>query len=101
MLKRCASSLVIWTLVVGCCLAFQDSSPAPAVEKPSPPAVIGAAAPVRSADDTRVPAAIQEMQALERHARIGMICYSGAFGMPMKKQALPALALNKLQLPRR
>jgi hypothetical protein len=101
MLKRFASSLAIWTLAVGCCLASQESSPAPAVVKPSPPVVIAPAPPGDPADDRRVPAVIQEMQALERHARVGMICYSGAFGMPMKKQALPAFALYKHRLPRR
>jgi hypothetical protein len=101
MLKRFASGLAIWTLFGGCCFAFQESSTAPAVEKPLPRAMIAPAVPERPAADTRVPAVIQEMQALERHARIGMICYSGAFGIPVKKQPLPALALNKLQLPRR
>jgi hypothetical protein len=100
MLKRFASSLVIWTLVVGSCLASQDSPPAPAAGKPSP-LVIAAAAPRAPADDTRVPAVIQEMKALEHHARTGMICYRGAFGGPMKKQALPVFALKKLELPRR
>lgn len=101
MLKRLASGVAIWTLVVGCCLAFQES-PAPAVEKPPPPVLIAPAVPEGPAADARVPAVIQEMRALERHARIGMICYDGASRLPVKKEPLPALALHvKFQLPRR
>jgi hypothetical protein len=100
MLKRFASGLAIWTLFVGTCLAFQES-PAPANEQLPPPVVSAPAVPKVRADGARVPAVIQQMQALDRHARIGMLCYSGPFA-PVKKEALPALALKvKFQLPQR
>ena len=99
MLKRFASGLAIWTLFVGTCLAFQEPSPGPAVQKRSP--AVAPAVPKVPAEGARVPAVIQQMQALDRHARIGMLCYKGAFA-PVKKEALPALALKvKFQLPQR
>lgn len=106
MLKRFASGLAIWTLFVGTCLAFQES-PAPANEQLPPPVVsapavvIAPAVPKVPAEGARVPAVIQQMQALDRHARIGMLCYSGPFP-PVKREPLPALALKvKFQLPQR
>jgi hypothetical protein len=102
MLKRFASGLAIWTLFVACGLAFQESSPAPAVEKRSPPVASPPAAAASSPDNARAPDAVHEVRALDRHARTGMICYAGAFGGPVKKEALPAFALGgRPQLKRR
>jgi hypothetical protein len=48
------------------------------------------------------PEPIRQVQALDRHARMGMICYTGPFGGPAKKDTLPALAANfKFAPPRR
>ena len=102
MLKQVASGLAIWTLFVACGLAFQESSPAPAAERRSPPVVLPPPRPASSTDRARVPDAVHEVRALDRHARTGMICYAGAFGGPVKNEALPAFALGVTrQLKRR
>jgi hypothetical protein len=99
MLKRFASGLGICTLAAATGLAAQELAPSvPAVRPASQPA---AASAVRAPDRMK-PEPIREVQALDRHARTGMVLYAGAFGGPAKKEALPALAVNfKLAPPRR
>jgi hypothetical protein len=102
MLKQVASGVAIWTLFVACGLASQESSPAPAVQRRSPPAVLPPAIPANSPDRARVPDAVHEVRALDHHARTGMICFAGAFGGPVKREPLPLFALGpKPQLKRR
>jgi len=98
MLKRFASGLGICTLAAATGLAAQELAPAVPAVRPAPQP----AAPAVRAPDRMKPEPIREVQALDRHARTGMILYAGAFGGPAKKDALPALAVNfKLAPPRR
>ena len=102
MLKRFASGLAIWTLAAATGLAVQELTPAAPAVTPAPQAPAAPAVRDTPANDAPVPEPIREMQALHRHARTGMICYTGTFGGPAKKEAMPALALNfKLQPPRK
>jgi hypothetical protein len=53
----------------------------------------GPAVMIPAVDKSGTPAAVQQMQALERMARFDMICYEGSFS-PLPKVSLPAIALD-------
>jgi hypothetical protein len=94
MLKWLFSAMFIWALFVGCCLAFNEAPPQ-----------TGAYASARSIEpptQPSLPPVVRQMQALERHARINMICYTGRFDageLPELKRPLKIMALTVKTLP--
>jgi hypothetical protein len=96
MLKQVLAAFAVWTIVVGCCFLLNETAtraaddgmaaaaPAPPPSPPQPPS-----SPIGIQPE---PSAAQQMQALDRHARVNMICYPGSFGGP--DQGVPAIALD-------
>jgi hypothetical protein len=98
--KAVMSALTIGLVVVVCSFAIETSARASQDAAPPPPARTAKAVPApvpRPTDIQPVPSVVQQMQALERHARVGMLCYKGRFGQPdlaATKTRLPAIALK-------
>ena len=81
MLKRLSSVLAIWAGIVTCAVAFSESPAQPeatssAAQRVDVPQQAGNPPP---APARTVPPVVEQMLALERHARTGMICYMGPF----------------------
>jgi hypothetical protein len=80
MFTRLLTGLAIWTIAVGCFLALSET-PVPASQRatgqalPAPALTTPPTLPVRS--DSPVD---RQMRALEHHARVNMILYTGRFG---------------------
>ena len=89
MWKPVLAALAIWTVVVGCCFWFNET-PTRASENEMPAAPSGLQLTSSPIGIQPEPSAGQQMEALDRHARVRMICYPGQFG----PSDMPVIALG-------
>ena len=82
MRKKVAALAGIWTVVAVCAVAGSgaaarqpEGSPSTVTQAPPPAPVQPAGSGASDASDRETPAVVAEMQALSRHARVGMLCY--------------------------
>ena len=79
---------LIWTLILGGCVAVGATGSGAPAQAQAPP-VQPVAAPSQTATPeppprtmalAPLPGVVEQMQALEHHARVGMLCYTGRLG---------------------
>lgn len=79
MLRRLVSGPAVGTLVLGYCLAVSAASPPSSQNVTSQPGGPMPAKPPASSTSRLDPPAGHQMLAIERHAKINMILYTGRF----------------------
>lgn len=97
------SQLTIWTLILGGSVAVGatgSGGTAPAAQAPAeqpvpvPTQTATPEPPPRTMALAPLPGVVEQMQALEHHARVGMLCYTGRLGDAAAPKPLDPVAIH-------
>jgi hypothetical protein len=79
MWKQAIAAVAVWAVIVACCFVFNETptSASQDLREPTGAAPAQAPSPLELQPE---PSGGQQMDALDRHARSRMICYTGRFG---------------------